>query len=107
MAQHGMGLVGLTRFQIRSPSRAHLLTLAEYDFGSSRWRQMHIEGSASFIENLDFNGNAIRIECEGKTSVDEINFVRQVGDFRHGDDGWRNHQGGPPHSSFLPARARR
>jgi hypothetical protein len=35
----------------------------------------------SFVENLEFEGQSIRIEYTGKVSGDEIHFKRQVGDF--------------------------
>jgi len=34
-----------------------------------------------FVENLEFQGQSIRIEYTGKVSGDEIRFKRQVGDF--------------------------
>jgi hypothetical protein len=34
-----------------------------------------------FVENLEFQGQSIRIEYTGKVSGDEIQFKRQVGDF--------------------------
>ena len=35
----------------------------------------------SFVENVSFEGNAIRISYKGKISGDEIKFSRQVGEF--------------------------
>ena len=35
----------------------------------------------TFVENISFDGNAIRIEYKGKVSGDEIKFTRKVGDF--------------------------
>jgi hypothetical protein len=35
----------------------------------------------SFVEMLDFEGNAIRIEYKGTVKGDEIAFTRRVGDF--------------------------
>ena len=35
----------------------------------------------SFVEMLDFQGNAISISYKGKISGDEIKFTRQVGEF--------------------------
>ena len=50
--------------------------------GSTEIKEGAIEGDVvSFVENLDFNGNAIRIEYKGKIAGDEIKFVRKVGDF--------------------------
>ena len=34
----------------------------------------------SFVENLDFQGQPLRINYKGKVSGDEIKFTRQVGD---------------------------
>jgi hypothetical protein len=50
--------------------------------GSSEIKEGSIEGDiVSFVENIDFNGNALRIEYKGNISGDEIKFVRKVGDF--------------------------
>ncbi len=35
----------------------------------------------TFVENVEFNGSAIRIDYKGKITGDEINFTRQVGEF--------------------------
>jgi hypothetical protein len=35
----------------------------------------------SFVEMLDFQGNAISISYKGKIAGDEIKFTRQVGEF--------------------------
>lgn len=35
----------------------------------------------TFVENINFDGNAIRIDYKGKISGDEIKFTRQVGQF--------------------------
>lgn len=35
----------------------------------------------SFVEMLDFQGNAVRIEYKGTVKGDEISFTRNVGDF--------------------------
>ena len=35
----------------------------------------------TFIENVEFNGTAIRIDYKGKVAGDEIKFTRQVGEF--------------------------
>ena len=35
----------------------------------------------TFVENISFDGNAIRIEYKGKVAGDEIKFTRQVGEF--------------------------
>ncbi len=55
---------------------------AANDMGSTEIKEGVVEGDTiSFVEALDFNGNAIRIAYKGKISGDEIHFVRQVGDF--------------------------
>jgi hypothetical protein len=55
---------------------------AANDMGSTEIKDGVIEGdTVTFVENLDFNGNAISIEYKGKISGDEIKFVRKVGDF--------------------------
>jgi hypothetical protein len=35
----------------------------------------------TFVENISFDGNAIRIDYKGKVSGDEIKFTRKVGEF--------------------------
>lgn len=35
----------------------------------------------TFVENINFDGNPIRIEYKGTVAGDEIRFTRQVGDF--------------------------
>jgi hypothetical protein len=50
--------------------------------GSSEIQQGTVKGEdVSFVENVDFNGTAIRIEYKGKIAGDEIKFTRKVGDF--------------------------
>lgn len=50
--------------------------------GSTEIKEGTIKGdTVSFVENLEFNGNAIRIEYTGKITGDEIKFTRKVGDF--------------------------
>jgi hypothetical protein len=39
----------------------------------------------SFVENLDFNGQQVRITYKGKIAGDEIKFTRQVGEFASED----------------------
>jgi hypothetical protein len=56
----------------------------------SQFGQGPIEGTVkgdeiTFAENLDFNGQQIRITYKGKISGDEIKFTRQVGDFGNED----------------------
>jgi hypothetical protein len=39
-----------------------------------------VKGDAiSFVENLNYQGNALKIEYRGKISGDEIKFTRNVG----------------------------
>lgn len=50
--------------------------------GESQIQEGKIDGdNISFVENLDFQGNAIRIEYTGKISGDEIKLTRKVGEF--------------------------
>ncbi len=53
--------------------------------GSSRkveFQELKSEGNTiSFVENLNFGGNAIRIEYEGQMQDDSIRFSRKVGQF--------------------------
>lgn len=35
----------------------------------------------TFVENINFDGNAIRIDYKGKIAGDEIKFTRKVGEF--------------------------
>jgi hypothetical protein len=50
--------------------------------GSTEIKEGTVKGDqVSFVENLEFNGMAIRIEYTGKMSGDEIKFTRKVGDF--------------------------
>ena len=56
---------------------------AKSENGESAIQNGKVEGdTATFVENLNFQGTDIRIEYTGKiTSADEIKFTRQVGDF--------------------------
>lgn len=50
--------------------------------GSTEIKEGTIKGDdVFFVENLEFNGMAIRIEYTGKLNGDEIKFTRKVGDF--------------------------
>ena len=50
--------------------------------GSTEIKEGTIKGDAVFfVENLEFNGMAIRIEYTGKLAGDEIKFTRKVADF--------------------------
>jgi hypothetical protein len=50
--------------------------------GSKEIKDGTIKGDdVYFVENIEFNGMAIRIEYTGKINGDEIKFTRKVGDF--------------------------
>lgn len=50
--------------------------------GSTEIKEGTVKGdTVYFVENLEFNGMAIRIEYNGKMAGDEIKFTRKVGDF--------------------------
>jgi hypothetical protein len=55
---------------------------ASSQFGDVEISEGKISGDdISFVENINFDGNAIRIEYKGKVTGDEIKFTRKVGDF--------------------------
>lgn len=55
---------------------------ATNDMGSTEIKDGTIKGDdVYFVENLDFNGNTLRIEYTGKLKGDEIQFTRKVADF--------------------------
>ncbi|HEX4948793.1 MAG TPA: hypothetical protein VFZ34_19105 [Blastocatellia bacterium] len=55
---------------------------AKSQFGEIEITEGKVNGDdISFVENINFDGNAIRIEYKGKVSGDEIKFTRKVGDF--------------------------
>jgi hypothetical protein len=55
---------------------------ATNDMGSTEIKEGTIKGDdVFFVENLEFNGMAIRIEYTGKLAGDEIKFTRKVADF--------------------------
>jgi len=55
--------------------------VAKSQFGESKIAEGSVNGDEiSFVENLDFQGQALRIVYKGKISGDEIKFNRQVGD---------------------------
>jgi opacity protein-like surface antigen len=55
---------------------------AESQFGKTEIQEGTVKGDeVSFIENLNYEGNALRVEYKGKISGDEIKFTRKVGDF--------------------------
>jgi len=50
--------------------------------GQAELKEGKVDGDkVSFVEMLDFQGNAIRIEYTGVLAGDEIKFTRKVGDF--------------------------
>lgn len=52
---------------------------AESQFGKTEITDGKVTGDEiSFVENLDFQGNALRIEYKGKIAGDEIKFTRNV-----------------------------
>jgi len=54
---------------------------ATSQFGDTAITEGSVKGDAiSFVENLDFQGQALRITYTGKISGDEIKFTRKVGD---------------------------
>jgi hypothetical protein len=54
---------------------------AKSQFGETKISEGTVKGDeVSFVENLDFQGQALRIAYKGKISGDEIKFTRQVGD---------------------------
>jgi autotransporter translocation and assembly factor TamB len=54
---------------------------AKSQFGETQIAEGAVNGDEiSFVENLDFQGQPLRIVYKGKISGDEIKFTRQVGD---------------------------
>jgi hypothetical protein len=52
---------------------------AESQFGKSEIAEGTVKGDEiSFVENLNYEGNALRIAYKGKISGDEIKFTRDV-----------------------------
>ena len=50
--------------------------------GTTELKEGKVQGDkVTFVEMLDFQGNAIRIEYTGTVAGDEIKFTRKVGDF--------------------------
>jgi opacity protein-like surface antigen len=50
--------------------------------GTAELKEGKLDGDKlSFVEMLDFQGNALRIEYSGQLAGDEIKFSRRVGDF--------------------------
>jgi hypothetical protein len=59
---------------------AKLTGTAESQFGKTDIAEGSVKGDAiSFVENLNYQGNALKIEYRGKISGDEIKFTRNVG----------------------------
>jgi hypothetical protein len=55
---------------------------AESEHGKSALEEGAVSGdSVTFVENLNFQGNSIRIDYKGTIVGDEIKFTRKVGDF--------------------------
>jgi hypothetical protein len=54
---------------------------AKSQFAETKISEGVVKGDEiSFVENLDFQGQPLRIAYKGKISGDEIKFTRQVGD---------------------------
>jgi hypothetical protein len=61
---------------------AKLTGTTESQFGKTEIAEGTVKGDEiSFVENLNYQGNALRVEYQGKISGDEIKFTRKVGDF--------------------------
>lgn len=59
---------------------------AESQFGKTAISEGSVKGDEiTFVENLDFNGQQIRIVYKGKIAGDEIRFNRKVGDIASED----------------------
>lgn len=55
---------------------------AKSQFGEIEITEGKINGAEiAFVENISFEGNAIRIEYKGTVAGDEIKFTRKVGEF--------------------------
>lgn len=55
---------------------------AKSQFGDIEITEGKVSGDViTFVENINFDGNAIRIEYSGKVAGDEIKFTRKVGEF--------------------------
>jgi hypothetical protein len=60
---------------------SNLTGWAKSQFGDTAITEGTVKGDEiSFVENLDFQGQALRITYKGKVSGEEIKFTRQVGD---------------------------
>ncbi len=59
---------------------------AKSQFGEGPIVEGSVKGDdVTFVENLDFNGQQVRITYKGKIAGDEIKFNRQVGEFASED----------------------
>jgi len=59
---------------------------AKSQFGESALTEGSVKGDAiTFVENVNFEGNAIRIVYKGTIAGDEIKFTRNVADFANED----------------------
>jgi hypothetical protein len=57
-------------------------TAESSQFGKVEITEGAVKGDEiSFVENMSFEGNAVRVEYKGRISGDEIKFTRKVGDF--------------------------
>jgi hypothetical protein len=55
---------------------------AESEHGKTALADGAVSGdTVTFVENLDFQGNSIRIDYKGTVAGDEIKFTRKVGEF--------------------------
>ena len=55
---------------------------AKSQFGDVEITDGKVNGAEiTFVENINFDGNAIRIEYKGSVAGDEIKFTRKVGEF--------------------------
>jgi cytoskeletal protein CcmA (bactofilin family) len=55
---------------------------AKSQFGDVEITEGKVKGDEiTFVENVSFEGNAIRIEYKGQVSAEEIKFTRKVGEF--------------------------
>ena len=61
---------------------AKLTGTAESEHGKSALADLVVSGSTvTFVENLDFQGNSVRIDYKGTVAGDEIKFTRKVAEF--------------------------
>jgi hypothetical protein len=60
---------------------AKLTGTAESQFGKTEITEGAVKGDEiSFVENVNYEGNSLKIEYKGKISGDEIKFTRNVAD---------------------------